>query len=69
MLNCFNNYKLVLKEQLTGTDVNQIRICTKQMHKTYAQNKPLNRLINPSFQGVNRRFVLFFENELDRKSH
>ena len=31
--------------------------------KTFAQNRYLNYLINPSFQGVNRLFVLFFENE------
>ena len=37
--------------------------------KTFAQNRYLNYLINPSFQGVNRLFVLFFENEDDRKSH
>ena len=37
--------------------------------KTYAQNRYLNHLINPSFQGVNRRFVLSFENEDDRKSY
>ena len=29
--------------------------------KTYAQNRYLNHLINPSFQGVNRLLVLFFE--------
>ena len=37
--------------------------------KTYAQNRYLNHLINPSFQGVNRLFVLSFENEDQRKSH
>ena len=37
--------------------------------KTYAQNRYLNHLINPSFQGVNRLFVLSFENEDDRKPH
>ena len=37
--------------------------------KTFAQNKILNYLINPSFQGVNRLFVLAFENENDRISH
>ena len=37
--------------------------------KTYAQNRYLNHLINPSFQGVNRLFVLSFENENDRTSH
>ena len=31
--------------------------------KTFAQNRYLNYLINPSFQGVNRLFVLSFENE------
>ena len=37
--------------------------------KTLAQNRYLNHLINPSFQGVNRLFVLSFENENDRTSH
>ena len=37
--------------------------------KTFAQNRYLNHLINPSFQGVNRPFVLSFENENDRTSH
>ena len=32
--------------------------------KTYAQNRYLNHLINSSFQGVNRLFVLSFENEI-----
>ena len=36
--------------------------------KTFAQNRYLNYLINPSFQGVNRLFVLSFENETDRTS-
>ena len=37
--------------------------------KTFAQNRYLNNLINPNFQGVNRLFVLSFENENDRTSH
>ena len=37
--------------------------------KTYAQNRYLNHLINPSFQGVSRLFVLTFEKEDQRKSH
>ena len=37
--------------------------------KTFAQNSYLSHLINPSFQGVNRLFVLSFENEDDRISH
>ena len=37
--------------------------------KTFAQNRYLNHLINPSFQEVNRLFVLSFENEDDRPSH
>ena len=37
--------------------------------KTFAQNRYLTYLINPSFQGVNRLFVLSFENENDRTSH
>ena len=30
--------------------------------KTYAQSRHLNHLVDPSFQGVNRLFVLSFEN-------
>ena len=37
--------------------------------KTYAQNRYLSHLVNPSFQGLNRLFVLSFENENDRTSH
>ena len=37
--------------------------------KTFSQNRYLNRLVNPSFQGVNRLFVLSLENENDRTSH
>ena len=37
--------------------------------KTFAQNRYLNYLVNPSFQGVNRLFVLPFENENGRTSH
>ena len=37
--------------------------------KTFAQNRYLNYLVNPSFQGVSRLFVLSFENENDRTSH
>ena len=37
--------------------------------KTFAQNRYLNYLMNPSFQGLNRIFVLSFENQNDRTSH
>ena len=33
------------------------------------KNQYLDILIDPSFQGVNRPFVLLFENEEDRKVH
>ena len=33
-----------------------------------AQNPNLNHLVEPSFQGINRLFVLAFENDDDRKS-
>ena len=36
---------------------------------TQRQNQYLDFLIDPSFQGVNRLFVLSFENEGDRKVH
>ena len=34
-----------------------------------AQNPNLNHLVEPSFQGVNRLFVLAFENDIQRTSH
>ena len=34
----------------------------------FAQNSNLNHLVEPSFQGVNRLFVLAFENDDDRTS-
>ena len=37
--------------------------------KAFAQNRYLNDLINPNFQGISRLFVLSFENENDRTSH
>ena len=37
--------------------------------KTFAKNRYLTHLINPSFQGVNKLFVLSFENENYRTSH
>ena len=33
------------------------------------QNPDLNYLIEPSFQGVNRLFILAFENDIQRTSH
>ena len=41
----------------------------KSSIKTFAQNRYLNYLINPIFQGVNRLFVLPFVNENGRTSH
>ena len=41
----------------------------KSSVKKFPQNRYLNYLINPSFKGVNRLFVLSFENENDRTSH
>ena len=37
--------------------------------ETFPQNRNLNDLIDPRFQGVNRLFVLPFENETDREVH
>ena len=37
--------------------------------KTFARNRYLNHLISPSFQRVNRLFVLSFENEDQRNSY
>ena len=37
--------------------------------RTYAQSQYLNQLVDPSFRGVNRIFVLSCENENCRTSH
>ena len=37
--------------------------------KTYTQNRYLNHLVDPSYQGVGILFVLSFENEAGRTSH
>ena len=37
--------------------------------KTHAQNRYLNNLFDPGFQGVNKLFVLSFENEDNGTSH
>ena len=37
--------------------------------KTFVQNQYLNHLHDASFKGVNRLFVLSFENENDRTSY
>ena len=55
----------ILNRVKTKTDWNKYESSVK----TFAQNRYLNYLINPSFQGVNRLFVLSFENENDRTSH
>ena len=37
--------------------------------KIFSQNQYLNHLVDPSFQGVKRLFILSFESENDRRSH
>ena len=39
------------------------RIKHESSIKTFAQNRNLNHIINPNFQGVNKLFVLSFQNE------
>ena len=37
--------------------------------KRFSQNQYLDHLVDPSFQGVKRLFILSFESENDRRSH
>ena len=53
---------MVLKEQLTGINI-------YQKLQRREKNKYLNYLIDPGFQGVNKIFILSFENENDREAH
>ena len=56
---CLNNYNLILKEQFIGKKY-QPKVSTER------QNQYLDFLNDPTFQGVNRLFVLSFENEAQR---
>ena len=51
-----------MKEESTGTKY-------QSSIRRYTQNRYLHHLVDPSFQEVNRLFVLFFKNENDRTSH
>ena len=61
MQNCSSNKNLVLKEQLTGMNLNQ-----KYQQK---DNQYLDYLTDASFQGVKRLFVLSFEDEAQQISY
>ena len=65
---------VTLSTQGNAKLLQQLKLCFKRTinwnkyqsdPKTYAQNQYLNHSVNPSFQGVNGLFVLFFENEND----
>ena len=56
-----NNAKLLQQLKPVKRTINWNRYQSEP--KSYAQNRYLNYLINPRFQGVNRLFVLSFENE------
>ena len=49
----------------------RVTYCNKYLSKPelLAQNPNLNHLVEPSFQGINRLFVLEFENDTQRTSH
>ena len=64
MQNYYNNWSKVLKEQLSGININQ-----KKKKKIQALNPYLDYLTDPGFQKVNRLFVLSFENSKDRTVH
>ena len=51
-----------MKEQSAGTKY-------QSSIRRYTQNRYLHHLVDPSFQEVNRLFVLFLKNENDRTSH
>ena len=63
-----NNEKLL--QQLKSKFKRTIS-CIKYLSKvsTQVQNQYLDYLIDPSFEGVNRLFLLLFENEAHRRGH
>ena len=62
MQNYYHNENQILKEQSAGVNV-------YQNQKLLVQNSNFNHLFEPSFQGVNRLFVLAFENDSQRTSN
>ena len=63
-------YNVKLLKQVQSGFKRTINWNNYQSEKTnQAQNTILYFLIDPSFQGVNRLFVLSFENEEDRESY
>ena len=63
------NYAKLLQQLKSGFKRTVTRNKYEWSLKTFAQNRYLNYLVNPSFQGVNRLFVLSFEKENGRTSH
>ena len=62
MQNFYNKRNQVLKEELTGTNINQNISIDRP-------NQYLDYLIDPRFPGVNRHFVLTFEDKAHRRSY
>ena len=72
-LKYLNNFWRTLEMPLINCVVNIILhihqlVCYLSKPELLAQNSNLNHLVEPSFQGVNRLFVLAFENNDDRTS-
>ena len=57
--------------QQLKSDFKRVVNCNKYLSKPelLAQNPNLNHLVESSFQGVNRLFVLAFENDAQRTLH
>ena len=63
-------YNAKLLYQLKGVFRRTIKESKYQSKvSTQIQNRYLGYSIDPSFHGMNRRFVLLFENETDRIGH
>ena len=69
---------VTLSTQDNGTFLTQLKSGLKRAISWYkylskpellAQNPNLNHLVEPSFQGVNRHFILAFENDAQRTSN
>ena len=63
-----DNFKLL---QQLKSGFKRVISCNKYLSKPelLGRNSNLNHLVEPSFQGVNRLFVLAFENDTQRTSH
>ena len=65
LIKLHQKHLIIIKSQPYGTSVGKV-YKTKLLAELLAQNPNLNHIVERSFQGVNRLFVLAFEDDAQR---